>query len=70
MINSLIKISLDTLLDFSVLAVVYTVTSVDDFSILLKMFTSCIVFLLAVARFYYFVKDMSTSKDEEKSKAK
>jgi len=70
MINSLIKISLDTLLDFSFLAVVYTVASVEDFSILLKMFTSCIVFLLAVARLYYFIKDISTNKDEKDSKAK
>jgi hypothetical protein len=64
MLNSTVKILADTMLDFSFLAVLYTVNSVEDFSVLLKMFTSSIVFILAVARLYYFCKDNMTKKED------
>jgi len=64
MLNSTIKILADTMLDISVLAVLYTVNSVEDFSVLLKMFTSAIVFILAVARLYYFCKDNVIKKED------
>ncbi len=59
----------DTIVDVSVVAMVWTISSTENFSATLKLFTSAIVFILAVARLYYFIKDRSL-KDEKDSKAK
>lgn len=64
MVNSVLKISLETIFDASVLTLLYAVNNYSDLSDIVKLLTSVVILFIAILRLYFFVKDNIVKRNE------